>query len=580
MADLRDSFNSNLNPERTEAEVKAQYAAINRGNITTANKQATSQKILANIASGGPIARDTLIIVRMLINFKSNEKIFGDAVKAGTALTDLERYVKFTPTLNVQELMEFVKNRSAFFQRQIPETFKNLLKSLMQNKNNMNALVTANNGPFLVSNGVINNQQLNQQIEQPPPLEKIAKLFDLISQRVPAINPFVVKTINGALQASLIDGPREDFFNSEICQKHLKNLICCFFSGIVSDNPSARQAELRFRNTADKNIINPDKTKQPYKQPTFNEIIDIKKKTVLDEFEKIVNESYTGGNKDQLLKWISNFGKKKLNNKLDVHHPHLWDKFDEDLTTVKQVKETGNRTEIGIIRKNNAMAVYAASRKSVDLSNLSHNSNRFQTWGNAGDLVPDTFSKNLNLNTVGLAMGLDESAFVIFSQGQSLINRIGNSWSNRSYYFMGHKIDFQNPIDLEILELMFEIDPLLYEKKRQGMHASVETGFNQASDYALRIIDPYGKGGPICAFNFAAFSSRVVTYKSEGCWLWKNKYRFYEVIEANVKITVNFPMNYVHKEITNMKHELINHQTVFPDYDPHLPKNTTIRFDF
>jgi len=94
MADWQDTFKRKMDDqaflkrqaeqkaEQTKVQSQAQYAAINRGGITTADKQITSQKLQTYINNPGPGKYAALAIVRILINFKSNEKKGGDANQA------------------------------------------------------------------------------------------------------------------------------------------------------------------------------------------------------------------------------------------------------------------------------------------------------------------------------------------------------------------------------------------------------------------------------------------------------------------------------------------------------------------
>ena len=79
MANWRDTFQSKTNVNeraiRLAAEQntqsQAQYSAINRLDVTSANKQVTSRKLLDAINSDGPAKYEALGIVRILINHRS-----------------------------------------------------------------------------------------------------------------------------------------------------------------------------------------------------------------------------------------------------------------------------------------------------------------------------------------------------------------------------------------------------------------------------------------------------------------------------------------------------------------------------
>lgn len=142
------------------------YNNIARGDITKDQKTAVKNQLLA--MANGPMSAAVMGIVRCLIQYKVNSKRGGEAQAAGIALAELERYSAQIndPTLSANSMMAFVKNRSSVFQRQIPETFAELLRALV-NAGNTTLLVTADNAAFLFENKIITRPQMDQALARP-----------------------------------------------------------------------------------------------------------------------------------------------------------------------------------------------------------------------------------------------------------------------------------------------------------------------------------------------------------------------------------------------------------------------------
>ena len=564
MANWRDTFQSKTNVNeraiRLAAEQntqsQAQYSAINRLDVTSANKQVTSRKLLDAINSDGPAKYEALGIVRILINFKFNEKKGGDANQAIIALGDLERHAKVIQNLTAQELMEFVKNRSAFFQRQIPETFKQLLLSIMPS--NINALVTAENGPFLISNGVINDKQLatvvnRQNVDDHPPLDKIRILFDLISRTQPKIT-FFAQSIPGAIIQSVKDGFRDGIYNNHPeAVTHLKNLLNIYISG--SENRSAWLMDRRFNKLGSGVVTLPDKTNLKYSKVNFADVnLNSNKQKAIAEIISGITSSYTGADKSQLMDWLKSVEKNSFAQPLNPFGP------DYNGTWAYQKEVVGNKTQQGVAIYKNNRSAYAASRKSADLSN------GLQFDGTQGNIVAESINM---VAQSGFSMGMDESALIVFSANQLVTNYLANSWSMGRSFFVTQKVNW------DIQMLLSEILPERYGKPGALFEAAADTEIGQQPREAT--ISTKAEG---IQCDFTRYKERIVRYKVGNLWIWKNKHRFYETIEADVRITWNFHANYVHYEILNKINQLTLHPLIFPRNDPHMPKSRSTRYGF
>ena len=555
MPNWRDTFDSKLDPnERAKREAKqlqvqaqAQYAAINRGDIKTPTKQVTSQTLQNLIKKGGEDMYAALAIVRILINFKSNEKKGGDANQAGIALVDLERHAQAVD-IRTQDLMEFVKNRSAFFQRQIPETFKQLLISIMPS--NINALVTAENGPFLISNGVINNQQLRavvtRQDEEGPPLEKIKMLFNLIQKKTTGFRVFA-KTLDTSIVQSIRDGYRAGVYEYHpASERHLVNMLNLYIIGI--ERRYLVQKDLRFEKTKHKKMDGVDikyaSFDEKYNGSTsFSSGLDVMDSMVL-EFKK----EYKGNDSAQLInsfeaaiKRLTEPPKERPFVELSGPAYNTMMVYQEGSELSDQQRKFLSPEQKKMYFQINNKNTYDASRKSANLSNGPQYINN-----NASHINPDSIDPFQS----GSSMGLDESALVVFSQNQAFTNKLMTSWSGYTNY----RSDEQK--DWDIQTLLLDISPELHRRKGVLFSAaplSVDMGYIH--------------------YDFLKFRDRIVTYKGDLVWKWNNRV-FYETIQADVKITWNFQANYVHYEVLSKFNRLTLERLVHPEHSSNLPKNT------
>lgn len=128
------------------------YKNINRGGITSESKTATRDALLA--ALGDPRKKDHVIqIVKTLLDFKAHQS---DEASAERLLGNLANHVNVIgdPTITERSLHELVKNRSAIFKRDLPDTFKGLLRSMLAT-DAKRSLVDTNTARILKSNSLI-----------------------------------------------------------------------------------------------------------------------------------------------------------------------------------------------------------------------------------------------------------------------------------------------------------------------------------------------------------------------------------------------------------------------------------------
>lgn len=128
------------------------YKNINRGGITSESKTATRDALLA--ALGDPRKKDHVIqIVKTLLDFKAHQS---DDASAERLLGNLANHVNVIgdPTITERSLHEFVKNRSAIFKRDLPDTFKGLLRTML-GTDAKRSLVDTNTARILKSNSLI-----------------------------------------------------------------------------------------------------------------------------------------------------------------------------------------------------------------------------------------------------------------------------------------------------------------------------------------------------------------------------------------------------------------------------------------
>lgn len=128
------------------------YKNINRGGITSESKTATRDALLAALADSQK--RDHVIqIVKTLLDFKAHQS---DDASAERLLGNLANHVNVIGDSKITErtLHELVKNRSAIFKRDLPDTFKGLLRSMLAT-DAKRSLVDTNTARILKSNSLI-----------------------------------------------------------------------------------------------------------------------------------------------------------------------------------------------------------------------------------------------------------------------------------------------------------------------------------------------------------------------------------------------------------------------------------------
>ncbi len=128
------------------------YKNINRGGITSESKTATRDALLA--ALGDPRKKDHVIqIVKTLLDFKAHQS---DDASAERLLGNLANHVNVIgdPTITERSLHELVKNRNAIFKRDLPDTFKGLLRTML-GTDAKRSLVDTNTARILKSNSLI-----------------------------------------------------------------------------------------------------------------------------------------------------------------------------------------------------------------------------------------------------------------------------------------------------------------------------------------------------------------------------------------------------------------------------------------
>lgn len=128
------------------------YKNINRGGITSESKTATRDALLAALADSQN--KDHVIqIVKTLLDFKAHQS---DDASAERLLGNLANHVNVIgdTTITERSLHELVKNRSAIFKRDLPDTFKGLLRSMLAT-DAKRSLVDTNTARILKSNSLI-----------------------------------------------------------------------------------------------------------------------------------------------------------------------------------------------------------------------------------------------------------------------------------------------------------------------------------------------------------------------------------------------------------------------------------------
>lgn len=151
------------------------YKSLRRGNITSAGKTATVDKLLTLAASNNTTEKKVVTdVVRNLLDFKAAEK----ANNRNTINTALRGVRAAIPQANNQgltydECLELAKNRSGLFQRKLPDTLKRLVDNLMLLSLPSPGLITDINRAFLIDCGLrekVNlanpSQQLKHEFEE------------------------------------------------------------------------------------------------------------------------------------------------------------------------------------------------------------------------------------------------------------------------------------------------------------------------------------------------------------------------------------------------------------------------------
>lgn len=137
-----------------------QYKSINRSTITNAGKTGTRERLDESFAN--PQWKDDAIqVVKKLLEFKVEQSRDATAERLlGGLTTPLERLnakrrQAGADEIAERELHELVRNRSAIFKRQLPDTFKGLLRTWLRDGSAKAILVNTNTAAFLKSNDLI-----------------------------------------------------------------------------------------------------------------------------------------------------------------------------------------------------------------------------------------------------------------------------------------------------------------------------------------------------------------------------------------------------------------------------------------
>jgi hypothetical protein len=137
-----------------------QYKSINRSTITNAGKTGTRERLDESFAN--PQWKDDAIqVVKKLLEFKveqsrdvTAERLLGDLTTPLERLNAKRRQAGAVEIAE-RELHELVRNRSAIFKRQLPDTFKGLLRTWLRDGPAKAILVNTNTAAFLKSNDLI-----------------------------------------------------------------------------------------------------------------------------------------------------------------------------------------------------------------------------------------------------------------------------------------------------------------------------------------------------------------------------------------------------------------------------------------
>lgn len=137
-----------------------QYKSINRATITKAQKIGTSEML--DESFGNPQWKDDAIqVVKKLLEFKVEqsrsemaERLLGGLTTPLERLNAKRRQASYNEIAE-RDLHELVRNRSAIFKRQLPDTFKGLLRHWLRDGEARALLVNTNTAAFLKSNDLI-----------------------------------------------------------------------------------------------------------------------------------------------------------------------------------------------------------------------------------------------------------------------------------------------------------------------------------------------------------------------------------------------------------------------------------------
>ena len=133
------------------------YKNIDRGGITKESKTATRDALLTALTN--PQHKDHVLqIVKTLLDFKAHQS---DDASAERLLGNLANHVKVigVPEITERSLHELVRNRSSLFKKELPDTFKALLRTML-NSDAKRALIDTNTARILRSNSLITDAEV------------------------------------------------------------------------------------------------------------------------------------------------------------------------------------------------------------------------------------------------------------------------------------------------------------------------------------------------------------------------------------------------------------------------------------
>lgn len=151
------------------------YKNIDRGGITKDSKTATKDAVLT--AYSNPQSRPHAIqIVKALLDFKAHQS---DDASAERLLGNLANHIAVcnkergagVPELTDRSLQELVRNRSAIFKKDLPDTFKDLLTRMLFNNDARQVLIDTNTAQILSRNKLISEAEARAA----PPAKRVAE---------------------------------------------------------------------------------------------------------------------------------------------------------------------------------------------------------------------------------------------------------------------------------------------------------------------------------------------------------------------------------------------------------------------